>query len=70
MNGMAKAMWVTFGISLAVSLLLAAAFIALASLAAEDSGLARWGGAAWVFILSFIIALPAMAPIIKRRLRG
>jgi membrane protein implicated in regulation of membrane protease activity len=69
MSGQAKAMWITFGISFAAALMLAGGFFALAGLTGSDAGLARWGGAAWVFILGFIIALPSIAPVIKRRLR-
>ena len=70
MNGQAKAMWVAFGISLGAALLMAVIFFALASLMGNDTGLARWGGVAWVFILGFIITLPTVAPAVKRRLRG
>ena len=70
MSGQAKAMWLAFGISLAAALLLAGIFLLLAGMVGDDPGLARWGGAAWVLILSFIIALPTIAPSIKRRFRG
>jgi Na+/melibiose symporter-like transporter len=69
MSGQAKAMWITFGVSLAAALVCAGAFFALAGLTGSEDDLSRWGGAAWVFILSFIIALPSIAPAIKRRLR-
>jgi Na+/melibiose symporter-like transporter len=70
MSGQAKAMWLAFGSSLAASLVMAGLFMVFSGMAGNDPGLARWGGAAWVLILGFIIILPTVAPAFKRRFRG
>ena len=53
--------------SFIVASVLAGAFFLAASL--QDHGaLARYAGAVWVFILALIVALPTIAPILKKRL--
>ena len=49
-----------------ISLLAAGLFIA-ATLSPRYTGVDRFGGAAWVFILCMIILMPVIIPIIKRR---
>lgn len=36
----------------------------------EYSNVARFGGAAWVFLLSMIILMPTVTPIVRRLLNG
>jgi len=49
-----------------VSLLAAGIFI-LATLSDKYTALDRYGGAAWVFLLSMIILMPLIIPWIRRR---
>ncbi|MGA2369009.1 MAG: hypothetical protein ABSF74_10640 [Dehalococcoidia bacterium] len=49
-----------------ISLLAAGIFI-VATLSAKYSNVDRFGGAAWVFILSMIILMPVVIPIVKKR---
>ena len=65
-----KALRISYAVSLGVSLLLGGGFWLVTTLAGDYNTMARYGGAAWVFLLSLIIALPTVTPIIKRRYRG
>jgi len=47
--------------------LLAAGFFIVATLSAQYSNVDRFGGAAWVFILSMIILMPPIIPAVKKR---
>ena len=49
-----------------ISLIVAGAFYLLASIA-DHNAVTRYGGAAWVFILSMIITMPVIIPLIKKR---
>ncbi|HLA25370.1 MAG TPA: hypothetical protein VJ206_08245 [bacterium] len=51
-------------IGLAIAGAAAGAFVAAAG---GQAGVARYGGAAWVFILAWIITMPVLAPSLKRR---
>lgn len=49
-----------------ISLAIAGTFYLLASISNHDP-VTRYGGAAWVFILSMIITMPVIIPLIKKR---
>lgn len=53
---------------LGMALLMAVAFIALATLKGERSWASRGIGAAWVFLLTTIILMPVVIPWMKRRI--
>lgn len=65
-----RAMRMSYVLSGVIALLLGSAFFAATSLTGSYSALTRFGGAAWVLLLSIIIALPAVTPVVKRRYRG
>ena len=49
----------------------AAGLFLVATFASDRYGyVARFGGAAWVFLLSMIILMPTVTPIVKRLLSG
>lgn len=50
------------------ALLVAGAFLALATLRGERSWASRGIGAAWVFLLTTIILMPVVIPWMKRRM--
>ena len=54
-------------LSFIVAAIMAAAFMLAASLKGYGA-LPRYAGAVWVFILSLVVALPTIAPILKKRL--
>lgn len=56
---------VSFGIALAA----AVAFFAVTG-AGGYTAVARYGGAAWVFLLALIVAMPTMLPLFKGRSKG
>ncbi len=56
--------------SLAFGLVLAAVFFAITSLTGNYNAITRYGGSVWVLILAIVIALPTVAPAIKKRMRG
>ncbi len=56
-------------LSFAVAVVLGGIFFAYTTIAGGYNTLARYGGAVWVFILALIIALPTVAPAVKRRYR-
>ncbi|MHB8085898.1 MAG: hypothetical protein ACYDHZ_08730 [Dehalococcoidia bacterium] len=49
-----------------ISLLASGIFI-VATLSPQYSNVDRFGGAAWVFILSMIILMPLIIPLVKKR---
>ena len=53
--------------SFIVAAIMAGGFILAASLKGYGN-LPRYAGAVWVFILSLVVALPTIAPILKKRL--
>ncbi|MEK7681365.1 MAG: hypothetical protein AAB369_00885 [Chloroflexota bacterium] len=56
---------ISFGIALAA----AGAFFAVTG-AGGYTAVARYGGAAWVFLLALIVAMPTVLPLFKRRSGG
>jgi len=52
---------------LLVALGAAVAFHGLAALLGGYPPVARYGGAAWVFLLAWIITMPVLAPLLKNR---
>ena len=60
-----KAYWVSF----ASALLFGGVFLVITTFNSDYGAVSRYGGAIWVFTLTLIIALPTVAPIIKRRSR-
>lgn len=64
-----RALRMSYLISLGLALALSIGFYLVTSLTGQYSVLARYGGAAWVLLLTLIIALPALTPLIKRRYR-
>lgn len=69
-EGLKRAMRVSYILSGTIALLAGAAFFAVTSFAASNGALTRFGGSAWVLLLSFIIAMPTVTPAMKRRYRG
>lgn len=65
-----KAIRISTIISFAWAMLLAGAFLAATSLRGDYNAVTRYGGAAWVLLLALVVALPTVAPIVKRRMRG
>ena len=53
------------GISLTASLL----FLIAATLAGKYTDVARFGGAGWVLLLSFIVTMPLVTAAVKKRMR-
>jgi hypothetical protein len=47
-----------------------AAAVIFAVAASDATPVARYGGAAWIFILTWIILMPVLAPWLKRRGTG
>lgn len=64
-----RALRMSYLISLGMALVLSVGFYLVTSLTGQYSVLARYGGAAWVLLLTLIIALPVLTPMIKRRYR-
>ena len=54
------------GISIGTSLL----FLFVASLSGDYTEVARFGGAVWVLLLSFIVTMPLVTSAVKRRLKA
>ncbi len=65
-----KALRMSYLVSLVFALLLGGGFFLITTLTGDYNGLTRYGGSAWVFLLALIIALPVVAPIMKRTYRG
>lgn len=65
-----RALRMSYLISLGIALVLGIGFYLVTRLTGQYSVLARYGGAAWVLLLTLIIALPVLTPMIKRRYRG
>lgn len=54
----------------AISMTASAAFLITASLVGKYTDVARFGGAFWVLLLSFIVTMPLVTSTVKRRLKG
>ena len=54
------------GVSVTTSLL----FFMGATLSGKYTEVARFGGTAWVLLLSFIVTMPLVTSLVKRRLRS
>ncbi len=63
-----KALRVSYLLSLGIALVAGLAFFMVTTLGSY-SLLTRYGGGAWVILLSLIIALPTITPVMKRRYR-
>lgn len=50
-----------------IALLAGALFFLVTSAFGEYPPVARYGGAVWVFLLTWIITMPVLAPWLKRR---
>jgi hypothetical protein len=61
------ARWSAFGYT-GVSLALAAAFYAAASLIGSYTEVSRIGGSVWVFLLSMIVSMPLVTSAVKARI--
>ncbi|MGA2159427.1 MAG: hypothetical protein ABSG90_09415 [Dehalococcoidia bacterium] len=57
---------ISASIYICISLLAAGIFV-IATLSPQYSNVDRFGGAAWVFILSMIILMPVIIPFVKKR---
>ncbi len=68
-ESLAKALRISYVISVGIAVVLAGAFFAGTTLAGDYNALARYGGAAWIFLLALIVGLPTITPLIKRRNR-
>ena len=60
------AAWVSALVYTGLALALALAFTLLAPRAAPGDAVARYGGAAWVFLLAMIVIMPTFAPLLRR----
>ncbi len=65
-----KALRMSYLVSLGFALLLGGGFFLITTLTGDYNGLTRYGGSVWVFLLALIIALPMVAPVMKRAYRG
>ncbi len=54
----------------AISLTASGLFLIAATLAVKYTDVARFGGAAWVLLLSFIVTMPLVTSAVKRRLKA
>ncbi|MBI2957464.1 MAG: hypothetical protein HYY32_01355 [Chloroflexi bacterium] len=61
-----RAAWALSG---GIALVMSVGFFLLTTFTGSYNDLTRYGGAAWVLLLSLIIALPVLTPLIKRRHR-
>ncbi|MBI4302493.1 MAG: hypothetical protein HY664_07795 [Chloroflexi bacterium] len=52
-----------------ISVVMAGAFFLATTLDGDYSNVARYGGTAWVFLLSLIITMPTVTPFWKKRLK-
>ena len=52
-----------------ISFLVALAFWLVTTLAGSYTNVARWGGAAWIFLLMMIVLMPIVIPWMRRRQR-
>jgi len=64
-----KALSVSYAISFGFALLLALSFFFLSRFVVGDNAVAQYGGAAWVLLLSLIVALPLITAVVKKRMR-
>jgi hypothetical protein len=54
----------------AVSILASLVFFLAATLAGKYTDVARFGGAAWVLLLSFIVTMPLVTSFVKKRMKA
>ena len=54
----------------AISVTVSALFFIAATLVGQYSDVARFGGAAWVLLLSFIVTMPLVTSAVKRHLKA
>ena len=54
----------------AVSLIISLLFYSTATLVGTYTAVARFGGAAWVLLLSFIISMPLVISFVKKRMKA
>jgi hypothetical protein len=54
----------------AISITTSGLFLIAATLRGGYSDVARFGGAAWVLLLSFIVTMPLVTSAVKRRLKA
>ncbi len=54
----------------AISMTTSALFLTAATLRGGYTDVARFGGAAWVLLLSFIVTMPLVTSAVKRRLKA
>ncbi len=54
----------------AISLTASALFLIAATLAGKYTDVARFGGAAWVLLLSFIVTMPLVTAQVKKRMKA
>ncbi len=53
-----------------VSISASLVFFLAATLAGEYTEVARFGGAAWVLLLSFIVTMPLITSFVKKRMKA
>ncbi len=54
----------------AVSITASALFFIIATLAGRYNDVARFGGAFWVLLLSFIVTMPLITSAVKKRIKA
>mgnify|MGYP001588890707 CR=1 FL=1 len=54
----------------AISVTASGLFFIAATLAGKYTDVARFGGAAWVLLLSFIVTMPLVTSAVKRRMKA
>ena len=54
----------------AISITTSVLFLTVATLRGGYTDVARFGGAAWVLLLSFIVTMPLVTSAVKRRLKA
>ena len=54
----------------AISMTTSVLFLSAATLRGGYTDVARFGGAAWVLLLSFIVTMPLVTSAVKRRLKA
>lgn len=54
----------------AISMGAGALFLAASSLNGQYTAVARFGGAAWILLLSFIVTMPLVTSAVKKRMKA
>jgi hypothetical protein len=54
----------------AISVTASGLFFVAATLAGKYTAVARFGGAAWVLLLSFIVTMPLITSAVKKRMKA